>query len=127
MTKARQHKYGVADKGRRTYNGVAYDSLAEMLRATELDLLLRTGNIRAWAPQRWIPLGPDFGTRVDFVVRDNNGSMYAEEVKGYEPREFKVVRRLWPKYAPFPMKILKRKGTSWSVEWLAGKDGDNAD
>ncbi len=45
------HKYHVADKPDRTYNGVVYHSKKEMLKAQELDLQVRAGDLTFWLRQ----------------------------------------------------------------------------
>ena len=115
--KQRQNKY----RAKRTeYGGVMYDSKAEAEYAERLDRQQFVGVICWWLRQVTIPLGPDFSTRVDFLVADFNGlnrTVYAVEIKGVETREFKRVRKLWPKYGPFPLRIVK-KG---NVELIGGK------
>jgi hypothetical protein len=125
--------YGTPKRGRyggvaqRTeYNGRKYDSKAEAEYAAQLDAMKAAGEIAWWLPQVSVPLGPDFKTRVDFQVAYIFTSMSipgplliveAHEVKGKETREFAKVRKLWPKYAPFPMHVIK-KG---NVEIIEGK------
>lgn len=98
------------------YNGVRYDSKAEANHAVLLDLRIKEGAVAWWLRQVKIPLGPDFSTRVDFLVCEWVEGFYglehrwisAHEVKGVETREFAKVRSLWPKYGPFPLHIIKR-------------------
>lgn len=113
----RGNKY---DAVRTEYNGVTYDSKAEARQALELDFELKCKFITSWERQVTICLGKDFKTRVDFVV-DGLGGLHAREVKGVETPQFKTVRRLWKKYGPFPMVILKRKGNGWTREVVNGK------
>jgi hypothetical protein len=96
------------------------------MRAAELDMLVRNSDISGWARQCKVRLGEDFETCVDFVVwrmnpYDPGERAWIEEVKGKETPNFKEVRRLWAKHGPCDMKILKRKGNGWAVEWLKGK------
>jgi hypothetical protein len=74
------------------------------------------GPVWEWWRQVKIPLGPDFSTRVDFIVAEIYTSQhiagplvtfYAAEVKGKETREFAKVRKLWPKYVRYPLHIVK--------------------
>lgn len=116
---SKRHKYGVAPKEQRTYDGIVYHSKAEAIRAQQLDVLLHSHAIKDWKRQVTIPLGEDFKTVVDFVVTEWH-EKYAEEVKGVETPAFKTVRRLWPKYAPMDMQIMKRKRGRWSIERLRG-------
>ncbi len=110
---------------RTEFGGVMYDSKAEASYAAVLDDRLRTGTVSWWLRQVRVPLGPDFATRVDFLVgtpaTNVKGTCWhvvlAVEIKGVETREFKKVRKLWPKYGPFALEIIK--GTS--VEIVEGK------
>ncbi len=104
------------------YNGVRYDSIAEAGYAHYLDILMREEFIRGWLRQVPFQLGPDFKTRVDFLVIDNDMRCEAHEVKGYETARFKTIRRLWPKYAPCPLVVIKAyRGIRVIQETIAGK------
>ena len=114
---------------RTLYDGVTYDSMIEAAYAESLDMELRDGKIRGWIRQAKFRLGPDFATRVDFLVFGVDRLCHVVEVKGSkktEGKRFKDVRRLWVKYAWLPMKIAMYdyRMKSWSTEWLTGKDGD---
>ena len=119
------NRYG--NRAQRTvYNGVAYDSKAEAEWAAELDFRVLSGqlDVHAWIRQVIIPLGQDFKTRVDFLVFGAPGRCHAEEVKGKETDKFKkTVRRLWPKYGPCDLHVLKKQGTTWHREVIPGKQG----
>ncbi len=116
----KSHKYRVAQREQRTYNGVIYHSKAETIYAAQADLLLRAGEIRNWKRQVTFQLGPDFKTTVDFVITERHGK-YVVEVKGFETPDFKRVKRLWRKYGPMDMQIMKRVGNRWQVSVLHGK------
>ena len=119
----RRHKYNVGGPETRTFEGVVYDSKAEMSRAVELDLLCRVGEIFTWRRQVNVPLGKDFSTIVDFLVCDKSGEQYAEEVKG-DASKFGRTKRLWRKYGPYRLRVLTRNkaGTAWKkIEWIEGK------
>lgn len=125
-----------ADKSKRTYDGVVYDSVIESRRAHELDLLVRGLQLSHWLRQVPIRLGKDTVTRIDFLVFTaqhysatiaTNEPMYvsgydvwAEEVKHecFNTREFRRIRKLWAKYGPFRLKILWWTGSTWKIEWL---------
>ncbi len=107
---------------KREYKGVLYDSIAEADYAAELDAQKLAGDIAWVLRQVWIPLGDDFRTRIDFQVAvssrpDSNEwvRVHGAEVKGAETKEFKRVRRLWPKYGPFPLFVVKN-GKSELIE-----------
>ncbi len=103
-------RYGNVAK-RTEYAGVSYDSKFEAEYAAKLDALKAVGEV-AWSlRQVKVPLGADFSTRIDFVVARQIGAFYVfngVEVKGVETREFAKVRKLWPKYGPFPLHVIKR-------------------
>lgn len=122
--RTKTNKYGVASKKDRTYNGVVYDSKVEMLRTPELDLLLENKAITGYERQVEFPLGEDTVYVADYFVHGFNQSnataSWVEEIKGFETREFKRIRRLWKDYGPCPMFIYKRRGSGWKVERLEG-------
>ncbi len=104
------------------YGGVRYDSKAEAVYAERLDLWVLLEHIRGWVRQVSFQLGSDFKTRVDFLVIDNEMKCEAHEIKGHEIAQFKTVRRLWPKYAPCPLVIVKESRTrKWTFETIEGK------
>lgn len=112
---------------RTEYAGVTYDSKAEAIRAKQLDLLKRAGEIAAWARQWLFILGPDWKWSADFVVTDTSGKLWAEEVKGCETANWKTVKnRLWCKYGPCPLVVLKlkRNGRDWDRTIIDGKAVD---
>ncbi len=101
---------------RTEYNGVMYDSNAEAKHAFWLDT---DPAVAWWLRQVWVPLGPDFGTRVDFLVAHGSRdamtgvNVSVHEVKGVETPQFRKVRKLWPKYAPMPMYVFR--GDQWAI------------
>lgn len=116
----RRNRFGNVAK-RTVYNGVTYDSKAEAEYASLLDLWVKAGYIHAWIRQVTVPLGPDFKTRIDFLVFATPDEFDFREVKGLETARFKTVRRLWAKYGPCELHVLKKKGTIWSREVILGK------
>lgn len=119
----RSHKYRVAKPQRRTYEGVQYASRIEAIRAWELDLLQRAGEIVMWGSQVRIKLGEDYTAVVDFVLTYASEPVRYEEIKGYEAKDFSKKRTLWKKYGPGPLHVMKRSGTGWKTEVLQGKGG----
>jgi transposase len=120
---SRTNKYGVSAREERTLDGVVYASKAEAYRASELQVLKDCALIDKWGRQRKVQLGPDFKTIVDFEVTglvDGRIRRWFEEVKGYETWRFRMLRRLWPKYGPGKLVILKRRGNDWTKEVLEG-------
>lgn len=118
-------RYGNVAK-RTEYGGVLYDSKAEAHYAANLDIEVAAGTVSLWLRQVTVPLGPDFRTRVDFMVimpiwmahfPNENQRVKFVEVKGVETREFRKARKLWSKYVPFPLHVIKRG----EVEIIEGK------
>lgn len=120
-----RNKYGVAPKAERTIGGVVHASKAQSYRAAQLKLL---ADSLGWivTPQPKFRLGCDENIYVaDFHVRDPEGQWFhdcdpsinvtkwVEEVKGAETPKFRHDVKLWRKYGPCPLVILKRKGDGW--------------
>ena len=123
---AKANKYGVAPKADRTYNGVVYDSKAEMLRARELDVMKAGGGPGAvlhWWRQVTHRLGADDSLRVDFQVQDPFGRTWCEEIKGHETSDWRRKKRLWLKYGPMPLHVLKRRRGGWDREIVPAAGG----
>ncbi len=114
-----------SDPSRRTYKGVVYDSIAEMGRAPELDLLMQQlGPMWTWSRQVKIQLGEDFATKVDFVIYRGDEAMWAEEIKGFDTPQFKTVLRLWKKYQPMELRILRPRRGGWVTETIERNNDD---
>lgn len=118
MTCRRFNKYGAV---KTEYRGVKYDSKAEARYAMRLDLLVRANEIHSWQRQVTIQLGPDFTTKVDFLVFTKYGAVEAHEVKGVETPRFRDVRRLWAKYGPCTLVIVKGSDDRFKYERLEGR------
>lgn len=115
MTGRAYNKYGVAAKADRTHNGVVYHSRAEMLYAIDLETWGVFLEIRHVLRQVRVRLGEDFTTVVDFQLIYNDHRVEYVEVKGVETREFKRVLRLWPKYGPSTLRVVKRSGSRFET------------
>ena len=105
---------------RTKYNGVSYASKAEAKRASVLDLMARAGDVAWWIAQPKFRLGcPENVYVPDFLVARTNGgtfrgrgfSIHAEDVKGHETQKFKRDKRLWRRYGPFELHIIKPGST----------------
>ncbi len=94
----KRHKFGVAPKEDRTYNGVVYHSKREAELAQGLDTRKKAGNIDFWIRQIPFPLPGDTVYRLDFMTFKHVTNCHWEveflEVKGYETRLGKLKRRL---------------------------------
>lgn len=101
------------------YRGWRFDSKAEAEYAKRLDALQGGGSVLWWLRQVAIDLTEDDRYRVDFLVCYSDGELVAVEVKGVETDAFRRTRRLWLKYGPFPLKIIKKNrivDTLWDGE-----------
>jgi hypothetical protein len=107
------------------YKGRKYPSTAQAERAMYLDGRVEAGYVGWYLEEVKFPLGPDFSYRVDFLVfavcseMENCMFVVAEDVKGMETPRFRTVRKLWKKYGPCPLHVLK-KG---KVEIVEGAQG----
>ena len=128
----RGQRITVKPREQRTYNGVLYASKAEAIRAQELDLLIRSGDVKFWIGQPLFRLGcaentyrPDFlvvpFVNFDDVFGDSN-AVWVEDVKGFETQSFKRHKRLWKAYGPCELRVLKRKGSGWTTEIVSPAD-----
>ena len=80
------NKYGVAPKAQRYYDGIFYDSKAEMKYAMNLDLLKLIGDVEKWEYHTTYELevnGEKIGTyELDFKVFYKDGTIKYIDVKG---------------------------------------------
>ena len=116
--------FKVVAKERRTYNGVVYASLTEARRAQVLD----GGSlceILWWIGQPLFRLGcPENIYRADFLVVGLNG-VWVEDVKCRETREFRRNVKLWRKYGPCELRVVKPHGrTGWKYESVSPERKD---
>jgi hypothetical protein len=83
---------------RSVYNGFPYDSKFEAQYAMSLDWRLKAGDIKAWDRQFPIEIrNPKTGEflrrhKVDFRIHENDGSFTLVETKGFETRDWKMIR-----------------------------------
>lgn len=119
-------KYGVSPKELRTYKDVVYHSKAEANRAAILDLLIRNGTTVRWERQVKYHLGTIHNIYVvDFVVYEADGSVHAEDVKGFQTRDFKRNVKLWRDFGTIPLWILTPGGRNrWKVAIIDPKPKD---
>jgi phage recombination protein Bet len=105
----RYNKYNVSPPEERMFRGRVYHSKMEMQHAVRLDTLQRAGEIQFFCEQVPVTLTDDDRPRIDFLVvyNDERGVRF-EEVKGKETSGFRRIRRLWSKYGPAPMAVIKR-------------------
>ncbi len=103
---------------RTEYNGYFYDSKFEAQTAMGLDWRLKAGEIKAWTRQFPIEISsPHTGelivrTKVDFRIEHNDGSFELLEAKGFETRDFgllkKLIEMLWlPEHLDYTYTLAK--------------------
>lgn len=106
IRQARGNKYGAK---RVEYAGRVYDSKVEARHAEELDLLVRSGDIAEWYPQVLFHLGcPENTYRPDFLVI-GHGSIWVDEIKGFQTEKFMRDKRLWKPYGPCNLRVIRGK------------------
>lgn len=108
----RKNKYNVSPPAERTWKLRTYASKAEMEYASWLWVLVVDGQITFIREQPRIELGlpeniyvPDFA--VWYVGEDK--PMFID-VKGMETPAFRRAKKLWAKYGPGRLRIIKRRG-----------------
>ena len=94
--KAAPGKYNAT---RTIYNGYPYDSKFEAQTAMQLDWRKRAGDIKDWQRQFMIEIRAPNGElilkhKVDFRIEHNDGSYELWECKGFEQRDWKIIKRL---------------------------------
>src|SRR5437762_12076375 len=86
------------------YNGNRYDSKKESEFARELDLRLKTKDIKAWERQVKIELRVNgyliCNYYMDFVIMNNDGSKEYIEVKGFETQVWQLKKKLFEALLP---------------------------
>ena len=100
----RRHKYNAKPT---MYRGWRFDSQAEANQAAQLDLLKDAEVVAFWMRQIPIDLTNDDRTKIDFLVIETDGTMYGVEVKGVETDAWRKIRKLWIKYGPFPLRVVR--------------------
>lgn len=99
--KRQYNKYG---NQQREYNGIAFDSKAEMLRYIQLKNMEDSGEIFNLRMQVPYILQPSFKYNghmiraikyvADFVYYDKTGIQHVEDVKGVETKEYMIKRKM---------------------------------
>jgi uncharacterized protein DUF1064 len=103
---------------RSVYNGYPYDSKFEAQYAMQLDWRLKAGDIKSWDRQFPIEIrNPKTGEflrrhKVDFRIHENDGSYTLVETKGFETRDWRMVRDeievLWlPEHLEYTYRVEK--------------------
>ena len=91
LPKEKKSKYN----NRKTeYNGVTYDSKKEALRAAELNLMIKSGEIVTLARQVRYRLAQGVEYVADFVYTTKDGKTVIEDVKGFKTDVYKMKKKL---------------------------------
>lgn len=106
------------------YNGVRYHSKAEAIRARELDQLKAVGHVVWWIGQPVFRLGvAECKYVADFLVVTAHATplldkrfetpfmfkeVHAEDVKGVTTSKFARDAKLWRRFGPCPLHLIKR-------------------
>ena len=89
-------------------DGYSFDSRAEARRYTELKLLRQAGEIKGFGLQPSFTLPGGIRYRPDFIVCGADGSLWVEDVKGMETKDFKLKKRLWEShYTWLELRVIK--------------------
>lgn len=92
---SRGSKYGAK---KHVYGEHVYHSKREAMQAQELDLRKRAKDIKEWERQYPIKLEVNgyhiCTTKVDFLIHHNDGLKELLEVKGFETRDYKLIKKL---------------------------------
>lgn len=107
--KRRPHKYGA--KAAVGIDGHRYDSKGEAMRANELEMARRNGDIRLLLRQ--VPFHLPGGTKLvlDFVWIDSDGNVVFEDFKGVETDAFKIKKREVEAHYDIEITVSRRGGT----------------
>ena len=84
-----------------------YASRIEAERADQLALLERAGAISDVCYNKAVQLGPDRKYKPDFRYTQDGATVW-EEVKGVETDRYRDNKKLWRKYGPGLLRIVKR-------------------
>ena len=89
-------------------DGITFDSRAEANRYCELKMLLAAGEISGFDIQPSFVLDVGVRYRADFIVCDNAGKVWVEDVKGVETQTFRLKRKLWEQRYPWmELRVIK--------------------
>lgn len=91
-----------------TVDGITFDSKAEAARYQQLKQAVKTGAVVGFIRQPSFPIPGGHRYRPDFLVKGSDGSIWVEDVKGFETPEFKLKRDLWREvYWWLPLRVIK--------------------
>jgi len=89
-------------------DGITFDSKAEARRYSELKLLADANEILGFGLQPSFALPGGIRYKPDFIVCGKDGTVWLEDVKGVETKEFKLKKKLWDATYPWlELRIVK--------------------
>jgi hypothetical protein len=110
------HKYSVAPKAERTWQGKTYGSKAEMLYSQLLNTLLLSGELLEIIEQPRLWLGVPENVYVpDFLVVPKTTLPHYVDVKGSETAKFKRDKKLWASYGRLDLHVVKRQNRGFKT------------
>lgn len=110
----RRGRIRVAPKAARTYRGVTYASKAERDYARHLAALKRKGVVTDVQRQVRVKLTEAEIVYIpDFLVTFADGRVEYHEVKGMETDSWKVKKKLWTRYGPGVLVVIKKRGDAF--------------
>ena len=110
----RGHKYRVAHADDRTWRGKVYASKAERLYAEFIRRLPSTAHVIE-QPRLWLGVVENVYVPDFFVVRID-GSFEYVDVKGVETAAFRKNEKLWNRYGPCDLRIVKRRADKFVTD-----------
>jgi hypothetical protein len=107
----KQTRHGKYNSTRTKVDGITFDSKAEALRYSQLNLMLRTGQIKSFNRQPSFIISEADGKaaryRPDFIVWDGE-KIWVEDVKGFATSEFKTKATMFrEKYPYLELRIIR--------------------
>lgn len=119
MMRWKSNKFNVAPPEQRKANGKVYASKAEKEYAMWCQACLSHGAFRMVLEQVTLSLGvPENKYRPDFFIVYADGSYEFIDVKGVETAAFRKTVKLWQAYGPCRLRVVKRKGKSFSTAYV---------
>ena len=92
-----RNKYGAI---KTEVNGITIDSKAEARRFKQLQLMQYGGRIKWFQRQPSFLLGNSVRYRPDFIVCGEDGTIWLEDVKGHQTKEFIIKAKLFAEQYP---------------------------
>ena len=91
------------------YKGIWYDSTAEKNYSIFLEHLVEIGQLKSYVPHPpSCQLGPDVKWKIDFIVTDNDDKEFYVEYKGLATASYRIKLKVYKKYKPKPLIVVKQ-------------------